>query len=215
MITATIQNIITSGALILVYVIFSNSTNPVIYTFSLTDTMQTITAKIQKDLNDMNTSTVQCTSLAPLINTTVSPSVTGTVAGLKVDSLSSPLGSTISIPVVGNFAIGVNSIQFSLSFDPALLSVSSVTVGSANKTWTIVDNTAVSGKVTVGMFNVSGPAVLGATQQIAVVNFTVNPSPSDLATSSPLTLSATVFDQNTINNFTQGTFTVGTVTAPI
>lgn len=74
MITATIQQIIANGNDILVYVLFSNSSNPIVYTFTMLDTQDTINARIQSDLDNMNGIAIQLNNLQILVGTTLSTS---------------------------------------------------------------------------------------------------------------------------------------------
>ena len=59
MITATIQSIIAQGAQIIVTVLFSNIIVPQVYTFGPNDTPDSISARIQGDLDGMNASAYQ------------------------------------------------------------------------------------------------------------------------------------------------------------
>ena len=72
---------------------------------------------------------------------------------MSVTSTSGAPGSSVSVSVIADFNVAVNSIQFNVQFDSNLLTVSSVTVGSANSSWTIVSNPNTPGTVVVGMFN--------------------------------------------------------------
>ena len=71
MITALIQSILSQGNQILVAVLFSNASYPTTYNFNLNDTIDTITSKIQSDLDDMNAAETLLSNLQPLINTTL------------------------------------------------------------------------------------------------------------------------------------------------
>lgn len=125
---------------------------------------------------------------------------------LSVSSVSGSVGNTVAVSVNADFNIPVNSIQFTISYDQTLLTVSSVTTGAANASWYIVNNPVTytnPATLTVGMFNQGGStstlcnelqAGLCSFQQIAVIYFTVKArSP---VTSSPLTISNPIFDNN-------------------
>ena len=137
--------------------------------------------------------------------------VLGTVGSdLSVTSVSGIPGSTVSVSVLGDFSQAVNSVQFNLQFDPNLLSISSVAAGSADSSWTVVENPNTPGVVTVGMFN-SGGAVStlsGPQQQIAFITFTVNNTPGSSAASCALAFSNIIFDTTRVSQLTNGTFTI-------
>jgi len=135
--------------------------------------------------------------------------VYATTPDLSVSSTSGIVGSTVSVSVNGDFSVPVNTIQFSLTFDATLLSVSSVTVGGGNASWYVTSNSNTAGTAIVGMFNQgagSSTSVSGSQQQVAVINFTVKTGSA--STSSALTLSSVIFDSNSVYAFTPGTFTL-------
>lgn len=116
---------------------------------------------------------------------------------------------TFSVPVTADFSIPVGSSSFTIKYDPAILTLTSITTGSSNSSWLIVSNPT-SGSVNVGMFSATGIDISGTAQQIAVANFTVNTSPGTATLVSPnIDISNVVFDNNSIPTVTNGNFTLG------
>lgn len=126
---------------------------------------------------------------------------------LSIGSATGGVGTTVQIPVMADLSIPIFSNEFTVTYDPALLTPTSVTAGSANSGWTVVDNPNTAGTLIIGMFSAAGTSISGNAQQIAVINFTVNAGPGTLA-SPNLTLSNAVFDDNTVTNFINGNFTL-------
>jgi len=73
MITAIIQSILAQGNSISVTAQFSNGITQT-YTFTLNDTIATITARVQSDVDNMNSVVTQVATLQPLVNTTLQAS---------------------------------------------------------------------------------------------------------------------------------------------
>lgn len=115
----------------------------------------------------------------------------------------------VSFPVTADFSVPVGSSSFTIKYDPALLTFSNVTVGTANAAWDIVSYSPSAGTVNIGMFSSSGVSISGTAQQIAIVNFTVNSVPNATLSSPNIDFSVVMFDQNSITNVTNGNFSLG------
>jgi hypothetical protein len=83
-----------------------------------------------------------------------------------------PAGQAFAVTVMIGHDAAVSSVQFNLTYDPALLDVVSVTAGSATSAWTFLANTAQSGMIKVGAYNPVGLSA-GNGQAAAVINFIV------------------------------------------
>lgn len=127
---------------------------------------------------------------------------------LTIGSSSGFPGQTVSIPVTADIINGIIADQFDVQYDPALLTFTSMTVGSANSGWAVVSNNKAPGKLRVGMYNTV--KIIGNGQQVALLNFTVN-TPVDGATllATPnLILSNVIFNETVLTALTNGTFTL-------
>lgn len=129
----------------------------------------------------------------------------------SVTSTSGAPGSTVSVSVLADLDAPVNSIQFTLQFNPQLLAVASVKAGGSNSSWVVVNNPKTPGQVVVGMFNPSGAAssVKGSQQQIAFITFTVTNPSGNASNKSELTLTKVSFDATSVTKLSVGTFSFG------
>lgn len=129
---------------------------------------------------------------------------------LSIGSISAFAGQLITVPVTADFSVPVGSVQLTVKYDPALLTVTSVALGSANPGWFILNNPQTPGTLLVGMFSTAGIPLSGNGQVIANINFTVNANPGAATLTSPnLNLSAVMFDETNINTLINGNFTLG------
>lgn len=126
---------------------------------------------------------------------------------LTIGSVTGYAGQTVGIPVIADFSVPVFSLMFTVKYDPALLTPTSVTVGSSDASWFIDDNPNTAGTLIVGMFSAQGTAITNAGQQVAVINFTVKTGPGTLPNPN-LMLSSIVFDTASITAVTNGNFTL-------
>lgn len=134
---------------------------------------------------------------------------------LSAGSVSGFPGQSVTVPIVADFSVPVGSSQFTLKYDPNLLTITGVTIGAANTGWTIVDNPNTPGTVIVGMFSTAGTPISGTAQTIANINFTVNATPGTPTLTAPnLDLSSAVFDTATVTALTNGEFTLGLLGNP-
>ena len=129
---------------------------------------------------------------------------------LSVESVSTSAGGSIVVSVTSDSAKVFNAAQFTLKFDGDLLTVSSVSAGSADRTWALVNNPKNPGKLIVAMFNASGvtPGVSGHNSQLAVIKFAVNSHPKSSVKNTKLTLSNVIFDAITVTKLKEGTFSL-------
>lgn len=131
---------------------------------------------------------------------------------LTIGSGTGQPGQTITIPITADLSIPVYSYQFTVTYDPSLLTPVSVTTGSADANWFIDDNPNTPGTLVVGSFLTTATGTLsGSAQQIAVINFTVNATPKATLATPNLNLSAAWFDNTAITAFTNGTFSLSVI----
>lgn len=126
---------------------------------------------------------------------------------LTISNSSGFVGQTVSIPVSADIQNGIIADQFDIQYDPALLTFTGVTPGSATTSWAIVSNNKSPGKLRVGMYNTV--KIIGTGQQIALLNFTVTEPASGvtLLALPNLILSNVYFNEATITTLTNGSFT--------
>jgi|GEM_PF-2594243 len=74
--------------------------------------------------------------------------------------------TAVDLPVTLSDALNVNAIEFTLRFDPNLLSISSITAGADNAGWTVFTNTISPGEIQVSAFNPSPGGLLGGSRQV-------------------------------------------------
>lgn len=116
-------------------------------------------------------------------------------------------GQSITIPVTADFSSPMIDLQFDLQYDPAILTPVSISLGSATTNWSLFSNTSKSGVINIGMFNTAG--ITGSTQQVALINFTVNAVPGTATIASPnLFVSNVLFQTTPVTALTNGNFTL-------
>lgn len=129
---------------------------------------------------------------------------------INVGSATGFSGALVSIPIIADFSVSVGSSQFVLKFDPNLLTLGNITVGSGNTGWFITSFSPSPGTINIGMFSTTGIPISGTAQQIVVINFTVNAIPGSATLTSPnLDLTSVYFDNNSISTITNGNFSLG------
>ncbi|MDB6058112.1 MAG: Conserved repeat domain protein, partial [Verrucomicrobiales bacterium] len=113
---------------------------------------------------------------------------------LIVENVSGSGSSTIQVPVLLSALGNEHALGFSLNFDPTLLSISSIDLGSNASGATIFANTnqQSSGRAGVVVSFTSGETFAAGTQQVAVITFDVGIVATNVVTSITLGDSPTV-----------------------
>lgn len=127
---------------------------------------------------------------------------------LTIGSGTAQVGQTVSIPIKADLSVGIVSAQFNLQYDSNILTPSSVLIGTANPTWTIVSNSTTPGLIRIGIFSTT--PITGTGLNITTVNFIVK-SPTVGVTPLPLpnfVLSNVIFDEKAIPSVTNGNFSL-------
>lgn len=130
---------------------------------------------------------------------------------IMADASGTP-GSTTTVPVTVSGASGLGSMDMSITYDPAVLTVASVDKGTANKGM-IFTNTSAPGLIAISL---ADPAGISGSGDVAVITFNVI---GNSGQASPLTVQTVqAYDAGTFLDMpvttSSGTFTVLENSAP-
>ena len=162
---------------------------------------------------------IQCMGVLFLITALflVSFQTKNAMAGAGMRMLVSPaattkaVGQSFSVSILIDTDAPVSSFQFNFSYDPALLNLKSVTLGSAVSSWFSAINPNNAGVVSVGAFNMNALSQ-GSNLEFAVLNFVVK-DPGKGAKTGSLILSKALLDRYSLtpSQLIPGLFTLSPV----